>query len=929
MELNSLIEDKIERPNLSSYYDELKAKHEKLGISRDTQKFLSALSYQRGSIQRKVMDENNRPVYTEVEKAKLDSLSHERKLAKSMFSSLGTLKEGIVEHISEPIGTLNKDYFEKGGLYYSLKEGADSDAIIAFDIHKLDADYQSQGQKDTNFDAFLNTGIRIREEEGISKAIDFYRNNLGIVFTENFWNQSSGFSLDKYGDNPIVSDIKKIQNRLSDLKKKYQDHQNPAEVNGHNAAQTDKEQIKQLSEDLENLYAQLPKLEETEESEFISERGANASYYKFLQANGIEKGTEKEYIEMTKHMTFKNSDNLRSTMRLAKRMDRGEKAISKKRAERLTIIKEENNLDTFQEAAILLGREKLLPYFKRVTPKNYKTVNEIVDKSKKEGKSDREILLDVRTTLVDMYADPNFEFNVHYSYKAEEKKAINENYDPEFKGGIYQPKLSKYKNSKHYNEFGLNSEGKATKNLKKYEALEEVYKLKQTMFDMMEVSNAENIYKAPQISRTNINKMADLLTKGDKKATIKETVKDFFQYRVDDMEYGAQEELRKAIGTKIIPKLYIRDLESKADISDDLFYSLLAMTEQSALYKARKEGLSDVLAIEDKMVSRNTPTGKGAESTTNYKMFTSFVNYNYFGIKESMQFKKNIPGLGERDLTKLFRLLHKYIRVRNLGYNVIVPMTSWITGEANWIIEKRIGEYVSKDAANMAKAEFKKLAPEAMKTDNSLGYNDKSKYNVLGEFLDVFDMSQKAENAKYGKMARLAGNASMVLHQVGNFPVIPKVVLSALMDQRIINGAIVSKRKFDRDNSKLNKSEKETEWRKYSDKTLYSFLDIKPTGVTYKPELYEQLDKGQEYIDSKMSGIRNIVKDRLQKIDGQIPESQKLAAQRHALLTFLTTHKGWLSINLQRRFKGAQWNLENNQLEQGSYSTLGALLYCS
>lgn len=926
-ELNSLLDDKIERPNLSSYYEELKQKHEKLGVSRDTQKFLSALSYQRGSIQRKVMDENNRPIYTEKEKAKLDSLSHERKLAKSMFSSLGTLKEGIIEHRTEPDGVLNKDYFEKGGIYYSLKENSDIDATIAFDIHKLDADYQAQGQKDTNFTAFLETGERVLDDEGISKAIDFYRNNLGIVFTESFWNQSQGpSSLDRYEDSALIFEIRQIQNRLSDLKKKYQDHQNPAEVNGHETAQTDREQIKQLSEDLENRYAELPRLEQTEEDIFVATKDANASYYKFLKGVGIKEGTEREYTEMLKHMTPKNSDNLRDLMSIAKRMDKGDKPTSKVRTERLTVIKEENNLETFQEAAIFSGREKLLPYFKRVTPKNYTTINEVVNKAREEGKSDVETFDEITKTLRKLYADPNFEFNVHYSYKAEEKKAINTNYDPNFKGGIYQPKLSKYRNDKFYNQFGIDKKGNATKDLKKYEALQEVYKLKQSLFDMMDVSNAENVYKAPQISRTNINKMADLLTKGGKATTIKETVKDFLQYRVDDMEYGASDELRKAVGTRIVPKLYVRDLENKSDISDDLFFSLLAMTEQSALHKSRKEGLSDVLALEDKMLGRVVPTGKAAERTRNYEMFKSFVDYNYFGIKESMQYKVNIPGLGQRDITKVFRMLHKYIRVRNLGFNVIVPLTSWITGEANWVIEKRIGEYVSKDAANMAKAEFRRLAPEAMKTDNSLGYNDKSKLNVLGEFLSVYDMTQKAGDAKYGKLTRLAGNSSMVLHQVGNFPVIPKVMLSALMDQRIINGAIVSKNKFYRDNSKMSASEKDTAWRKYSDKTLYSFLDIKPTGVTYKPELLEQLDKGQEYVDSKISGIRNIVKDRLQKIDGQIPESQKLAAQRHALLTFLTTHKGWLSINLQRRFKGAQWNLENNQLEQGSYSTLGGLI---
>lgn len=934
-EYNKLMDSERERPNEKSYYEELAKKHNDLGISRDTQKFLNTLSYERGVIQRKVMDKNNRPVYTEHEKALLDSLSASRTETKQMYSSMGVLKEGIIEHTSVPKGELNKDYFEKNGLYYILKDNAGTEATISFDLHKLDAEYQKSGNKSTNFMAFIDTGLRIESEEGLSKAIDFYKNNLGIVFTDKFWSQSEGNNLDKYGENDVVYRIRKIQNKLSDIKKQYKDHQNVAEINGHNMSKSDMDRVKALSRDLEVAYSELPKLENEENINFDYVKGANASYYKLLSANGIEVGTEDEYIEMRKHMTPRNFENAGKVWRLADLMDKEEKVTSKKLAENIKTIKEDNNFKTNKEAALFLNREKLLPYFKRVTPKNYRTVNEIVEQSKKEGKSDIEVLLDVRVALIEMDKDDNFEFNVHYTYREQEEKAINLNYNPEFKGGIHQPKLSKYKNQEYFNEFGIveeNTEGRttyrATKNLKKYEALQEVYKLKQSLFDMMEVSNAENVYKLPQISKTNTNKLLDLLTKDGKSKTLKEAFKDFTEYRVDDMEYGADEDL-KTTGAKIVPKLYLRDLESKQDVSDDLFYSLLAMTEQSALHKARKEGLSDVLAIDDKMVGRVTPTGQKSDTTTNYKMYKSFVDYNYFGIKESKQFKRNIPGLGERDLTKLFRLFHKYIRVRNLGFNVVVPMTSWITGEANWLIEKKIGEYVSKDSANMARSEFKKLAPEAMKSDNSLGYNDKSKWNVLGEFLDVFDMSRKAENAKYGKGARLLGNAPMVLHQVGNFPIIPKVVLATVMDHRIINGAIVSKNKFYRDNSKLKKDEKDAKWREYSDKTLYNFLDIKPTGVIYKAELLEEvkkIGKGQEYIDSKMSGIRNIVKDRLQKIDGQIPESQKLSAQRHALLTFLTTHKGWLSINLQRRFKGAQWNIENNQLEQGSYTTLGGLL---
>ena len=39
------------------------------------------------------------------------------------------------------------------------------------------------------------------------------------------------------------------------------------------------------------------------------------------------------------------------------------------------------------------------------------------------------------------------------------------------------------------------------------------------------------------------------------------------------------------------------------------------------------------------------------------------------------------------------------------------------------------------------------------------------------------------------------------------------------------------------------------------------------------------------------------------------------------------THRGWLSISAQRRFKGAQFNVETGQLEEGSYITMKNLLF--
>ncbi len=268
--------------------------------------------------------------------------------------------------------------------------------------------------------------------------------------------------------------------------------------------------------------------------------------------------------------------------------------------------------------------------------------------------------------------------------------------------------------------------------------------------------------------------MIDALSRENKGKTLQEILKDTFNYRIDDLEYGAEEngvDITKATDAKIVPTFYTKKLENAGDVTEDLFYSYLAMTNQSVLNRLRKEGLSDVIALEDKMIQRVSPDGKAIQSTRNYKMMKSAIDFNYFGRKETRKFKAKLPIIDkEVDFTKVLRKLNSYVKFRNLGLNVIVPFTSAITGEVNLQIERKIGEYISSDALTLASKEFRNLAPEAANSKNSLAYNDKSKLNVLGEFLQVYEMSNKAANAKYPTLMRWIPQAGTVLPQMGHFP---------------------------------------------------------------------------------------------------------------------------------------------------------------
>ena len=95
------LSDFVERRMNDTYYNEQAEKYEKLGIGQDTIKFLKALSIERAILQNSVLDANGRPIYTQDEKAQLDSLSQLRKENKSLVNTLGVLKIGLNEQLAE------------------------------------------------------------------------------------------------------------------------------------------------------------------------------------------------------------------------------------------------------------------------------------------------------------------------------------------------------------------------------------------------------------------------------------------------------------------------------------------------------------------------------------------------------------------------------------------------------------------------------------------------------------------------------------------------------------------------------------------------------------------------------------------------------------------------------------------------------------
>src|SRR5690606_34274426 len=153
---------------------------------------------------------------------------------------------------------------------------------------------------------------------------------------------------------------------------------------------------------------------------------------------------------------------------------------------------------------------------------------------------------------------------------------------------------------------------------------------------------------------------------------------------------------------------------------------------------------------------------------------------------------------------------------------------------------------------------------------------------------------------------RALGKLGYMAHTAGNYSPIMTAMLSSLMGHRLYNGQFLDYEGFKkqvRASRNLSSKEAKAEWNSLSDKTFYNYIQAgdgkysldydkfeRDTGLT-REEATDILNRSEIDLAIKTQKISEI-------IDGNIRPEERSIAQRHFLLSFLTTHKGWMSIAL-------------------------------
>jgi hypothetical protein len=961
--------EKIERSFTEEFYEQREKRYTDLNISEATKIELRLLGIDLGQIIARSKTEDGKVKYSFQDKYDLDGYNLKRKRLKSLYDEFGELKAGI-----EVLDYETADSIEVNGQYYSLIPGTpNEEAIVAMDINKLDKKVLEEKKAEAlksgfNIDTeklsstFLKELEKIEDGGNREEALEFFLMNTTIGFSNNFWSgfdNSTSFAsvidrAEKDSNTEAdtlmnISTFKRYSGQRKAILKQYQDSRNYTNTMAEEMPDNVKLEVVRLSEDIDRLYNSLyskfkdalPERTDTEEP-VTFESKPNQAYYEALDDEKITGDKDKEYDFILKHVTKDNKQKIASFSEAINLLKRGRFLTESQRfmIENVTGFSLEEILpEELEDIKLDYAKKKLVPYYRAFSPKG---IEEFYDKLKNSDEN----VFDIVKELND---NENVKLSNNFSYyEVGEVKFKNKNYVDSFEGGMKQPKLTQYLNQKFVDTFDpiVDSENnpilkdgeiQVTKNQKMYDLYKEYISFQKDTMKSYKEENMQNIYLAPQVTRTGMERAEKFLKDENKSKVLKDVWKDITQYRVDEQVFGEEvdgESLIKKSGFRVIPKYFLKKLEDSSFVSTDLFYSSMLMAQQAELYKARREKYSEFAALHDKVLNRNYPNGKSASSTNTYKMFKSFLDSNLFGVVESRQWRVDLPVIGQVDMSKVITFIHNWVKNTSLALSPIIPFTSWLTAESQILMERYIGQYVDKNSMKKANNELRKSSTAAIK--ENLDVNSTSRLSLLGEWFGAFDLKNRYENSKYNKGVRFLGKAGYAMHTAGNFLPISRVMLSALYGNRVYKGKVVDFNVFSRmhklDNKSASVKDIENAWEALSDKAIYNYLQTDSGTVMYN---YDQLatDMGRVNDDQFKEDFKNIefglmskIKKIVERVDGQIKEEERTLLQRDVLGRFTMTHKGWMSISLSNRLKNRHISFATGEVEEGSYRTIARVL---
>lgn len=835
---------------------------------------------------------------TNSDKAELKKVEKLRAELSNPRDSEGNLLKGIKEYYNQD---LQKWVIDTDEAFYDLSEEERkriSEIVGLNHLAYLKQDFFKKKEVE-DLDRFIAEVEALPKEE----QMKFLEENATVAYSKEFYdsfkeNPNLVQKLLALGTKEALEKVAQIRAKESIRNKVMREisvYNKPGETNFVEMHATQKNTIKLAQTELENLYSQAKKLlpkDEAEATELKVDSRVNDAYINHLRDSGED--------ELTFIMDNVTQTGL-SAIEGMRAILTGSKPANKTFDKYFTddLINEDGELtQEARQALIEYGKTRLLPYLRKTEPLGYTEA--------KENLPIGEFIR--RKDLVSV--SPSISYSEY----------TNDNVNPEYLSNRDQGKpqirkewISKVR-SKQYDDLFANGANKELKD--GYETLKNLMK---EAVEMQGLSGKRDIYMRPQVRATEIERFTRLNPKA-----VGQSIQEFFQFRPEEKELGE----KTGQGLYTIPTYYNQRLEDQSEVSNNFLYSYAMYFTKSAENKARRENIGDMFVIDD-VLTDTSFKNKKVDATQTYKMFQNFKYFNFYGVQDSFSYEMNVMGR-TIDVGKTVKVLNNFGKKLNL-MGLSVPITSLGQSTIAKTMERFVGQYITPLASNEGNKLYKQHATDTVK--ESMGFQSKSFINVTMEALGLYSLTHRLEDSQYNKAGRTLYNIGNKLHEMANFPVVPRAVLGIICDYRYVNGKIWDEKTFKKF-KQLNQVEGEfTDYAMFKDDWA---LAIKDGVLDFNNEAFKKsvepklvLKEGQT-LEQYMQDIRLNISTRslafVQQVDSQIPQHQKALAQRDQRMNFFLSHMGWLLSAIPKRLRNRHFSYAEGEFQEGSWRTVWELI---
>ena len=890
------------------------------------------------------------------------------------------IDENFKGEIIVPDGTITKigDYEE---LANNLK---DDESRTSLDLNSMNMRYRQDlnaNEREKGFNDQFKKSLQEVHDRGES-AYGWAVQNGTMSFTSEYYDQLTSEDFVGYVDaaqnminsmtpgmkerEEYVVALKDIKERMSQkrhISKQYRKEGNPMETDVSSMVAEDRKKLLEIDTEIERLKKRLsvPQDYFSDSSIELSERILTQDFYDAVELSGLS-----EYEFSLGHMTVGNQSstlNFGEAVRaniygFSTKVTKSQAEFIDKHKSKLVGKSEEESIEILKDE---FAKSKVAGYYQKFEPKgSTKFLNSLKDT---EGQSEKERNEKFENLKKFLDRDANFlaENDVaKYVEVTPDHTWSNDIGNEQFRNGRYmadeyylQPRLtdkdgkpSKYVDLEFFNKYGVDvnswlknptldlSKLEATKNKEEFEYLKNIIEIKEKTLEKYKETGAVSKFQRAQVYKTTAEKFAGAVNPnkvGTTVAAAKDTWRSIWNYRVDEKDAGETAGSGR-LNVRTIPTYYLDRVEDPEMLSENTIQTELMMYKEASLYEARKSQEADLNALLRKIEMDNIKSvglggkvskiEKGGQASNLYKKAEEYLGANLYGIAQTRNMQTTIMGR-DVNLTKVINVIQSITRFGNLAFHPLIDITSFTTGQTvNWA-DRFAGDYYHKssfDRALLATPKVFKYLSESGKV------HKKSELNHLLELFMVESVDDRLSNSAQGRVIKLLDKSPYGMSKVSNMGIKPQIMFSNIMDLRYIDGKFQNWQQYYNSQRVNDKSKDvkiiEAEFKLAEKDSLYDNLDIRKDGIGFNEKFKEKFENPEEAFNEVIKKAASKIENLIQITDTVISDTDRTAAQRDVFTNQFMMHKGWLPIQLTKRFKAEHLNFTTGEVEQGHYLLL-------